>query len=233
MENHIMEYFQKRYQQQLIPPVRTKAPGPVLTISRECGCEGTALARQLALRLNEYYLPIGCKSSWEVISKKILEAAAQELKTQSENIKFIFDSEQRTMWEDFMQSVTSKEYHSEWKIKNAIKNVIRDFATEGYSIILGRGGAQITRDIEKALHVKLVAPVQWRAERFMEKHDLSKAVALARIKEIDNNRDKLIKMLYAGCSQELCYDITYNVEKFSTGQLVLDIIHLMQQKKLI
>lgn len=233
MENYIMEYFQKRYQQQVINPERPKVPGPVVTISRECGCDGNVLARQLAQRLNDYYLPIGETSTWEVISRKILVASAEQLKTHHDNIKFVLDSEQRTLWEDFMQSMTEKEYHSEWKIKNTVKNVIRDFATKGYSIILGRGGAQITRDIEKSLHIKLVAPLSWRAERFMEKHHLAKAAALSKIREVDNNREKLIKMLYFGCSHDLCYDVTYNVEKLTLEQLISDIVHLMQQKKLV
>lgn len=233
MDNFIVEYFQKHYQQGLKPTVRPKTPGPVLTISRECGCNGTALAREIAKKLNEYYLPIGETSRWEIFSKRILEASAEELKTNTEDIKFVFDSEKRTLWEDFMQSLTSKEYHSEWKIKNTIKNVIREISTNGYAIILGRGGAQVTSDIEKSLHVKLVAPLNWRAERFMEKHNLSKAAALAKIKEIDSSREKLIKMLYVGCEHDMCYDVTYNVEALTQSQLISDIIHLMQQKKLV
>jgi cytidylate kinase len=232
MENYLLEYFKKRYAQELATKL-TRSPGPVLTISRQCGCDGTSLAQQLAVRLNEYYLPIGAKSNWKVISKEILESAARELETHADNIKFIFKSEQRTLIEDFMQSVTSKDYQSEWKIKQSIKNVIRDFATDGFSIILGRGGAQITRDINNALHVKLVAPFNWRVERFMQNNDMSKIAAVKKVKEIDSNREKLIQMLYVGCSHEMCYDVTFNIERFPQSQLVSDIIHLMQQKKLI
>ncbi len=233
MENYLLEYFEKRYQQQEGTVKQVKPLGPVLTISRECGCNGTHLAQQLALRLNEYYLPIGAQSDWKVISKEIMENAAKDLETDADNIKFIFKSEQRTLIEDFMQSVTLKDYQSEWKIKQSIKNVIRDFATDGFSIILGRGGAQITRDINNALHVKLVAPFNWRVERFMQNNDMSKVAAVKKVKEIDSNREKLIQMLYVGCSHESCYDVTYNLERFPQSQLVSDIIHLMQQKKLI
>jgi len=233
MENHILEYFKKRYQQQEETAKLAKSLGPVLTISRQCGCDGTTLAQHLAVRLNEYYLPIGAQSNWQVISKEILENAAKELETHADNIKFVFKSEQRSLVDDFMQSVIVKDYQSEWKIKNTIKNVIRDFASDGFSIILGRGGAQITRDINNSLHIKLVAPINWRIERFMQKYDVSKAAAIKKVKEIDGNREKLIQMLYTGCSQDICFDVTYNVERFSQSQLVSDIIHLMQQKKLI
>jgi cytidylate kinase len=233
MEKYILEYFKKRNKQQIETAKHAKSLGPVLTISRECGCDGTSLAQQLAARLNEYYLPIGAQFNWKVISKEILENAAKELETHADNIKFVFQSEQRSLVDDFMQSVTVKDYQSEWKIKKTIKNVIRDFASDGYSIILGRGGAQITRDINNALHIKLVAPLNWRIERFMLKHDISKAAAIKKVKEIDSNREKLIQMLYIGCSQEMCYDVTFNLERFPQSQLVSDIIHLMQQRKLI
>lgn len=233
MENFVVDYLQKLYRQQLKESEQVKVPGPVLTISREPGCQGTALAMQLAGRLNEYYLPIGKKVHWEVISKKILEAAAEELETHKENIQFVFDSEQRSLWEDFIQTFTAKNYYSEWKIKNTIKKVIREFATQGYAIILGRGGAQITCDIKNSLHIKLVAPFQWRVERFMSYNNLSKAAATAKVRELDANREKLIKMLYFGCDYKMCYDVTYNVERLSTRQLLMNIIHLMEQKKMI
>ena len=233
MENFLLDYLQKHYQHQKDIHRKPKQPGPVVTISRQAGCGGNAIAKMLAENLNEFYLPVGDETRWEVVSKKILENSARELKTKAEDISFVFESEQRTLWDDFMQSVTAKDYHSEWKIKNTIKMVIRDFAVDGHAIILGRGGAQITRDIEKSLHIKIVGPINWRAERIAMRFGIKKSAALKQIKEADEAREKLIKMLYTGCEQDICYDVTYNVEKISNESLISDIIHLMQHKKLV
>ncbi len=233
MENFLLDYLQKHYQHQKEIHHKPKPPGPVVTISRQAGCGGNAIAKLLAETLNEFYLPVGDETRWEVVSKKILENSARELKAKTEDIRFVFESEQRSLWEDFMQSVTARDYHSEWKIKNTIKQVIRDFAEDGHAIILGRGGAQITRDIEKSLHIKIVGPLNWRADRVAKRFGITKSVALKQIKETDDAREKLIKMLYAGCDQDICYDVTYNVEKISNQSLVSDIIHMMQRKKLV
>lgn len=234
MQDFLTEYFEKRYQQdagKVIAQLQT--PGPVLTISRECGCEGTLISKKLANHLNEYYLPIGAKDQWKVISKEILETSANKLKTNSESIKFVFRSESKSMLEDFVESMSAKQYHSESKIKSAIKRVVRDFATDGFSIILGRAGAQLTRNIENSLHIKLIAPLNWRINRLMATHDLSRAAAINRIKIVDENRQKIIKKFHIGVKAELCYDVTYNLERISQEQLISDIEHTMIIKKLV
>jgi cytidylate kinase len=234
MHDFLTEYFEKRYQQQEdTPQSLQKSFGPVLTISRECGCEGTLLSKQLAYRLNEYYLPIGARDNWKVISKEVLESSARNLKTNSESIKFVFKSESKSVLEDFVESMASKQYHSESKIKNAIKKVIKDFANQGYSIILGRAGAQLTRYIDNSLHIKLVAPFDWRVSHIMRKLELSRAAAINLIRTVDANREKIIKKFHFGGKAELSYDVTYNLEKIAKEQLISDILHIMEQKKLI
>lgn len=234
MQDFLTDYFEERYQQEAYQPEAVQQiSGPVLTISRECGCEGTLLSKKLARHINDYYLPIGARDQWKVISKEVLEASAKKLKTNSESIKFVFKSEAKSMLEDFVESMSAKQYHSESKIKSAIKKVIRDFATDGFSIILGRAGAQLARDIGNSLHIKLTAPIDWRIKRLMATHDLNRAAAVNRIRIVDENRQKIIKKFHIGVTAELCYDVTYNLERFSQEQLISDIEHTMIIKKLI
>jgi cytidylate kinase len=234
MQDFLTEYFELRYQQQeSISEVPLKPPGPVLTISRECGCDGTYIAQKLAAHLNDYFLPIGAKTNWHVISKEVLQKSAKKLQTSSESIKFVFDSEPKSMLEDFVESMSAQEYHSEAKIKNAIKKVIRDFARDGHAVILGRAGAQLTRDIDKSLHVKLIAPLNWRVKSVMLKLEISRAAAINFIRKVDLNREKIIKKFYVGDKSGMCYDVIYNHERITSDQLISDIIHTMQLKKLI
>jgi cytidylate kinase len=137
------------------------------------------------------------------------------------------------MLEDFVESMASQEYHSETKIKNAIKKVIRDFAQDGFAVILGRAGAQLTRNIDQSLHVKLMAPLNWRIDRIMLKFGMSRAAAVNYIRKVDLNREKIIKKFYVGDKSGMCYDVIYNHERITSDQLISDIIHTMQLKKLI
>jgi len=155
MSDTFVKYFQERFN---IEEKKTNVPGPVVTISREFGCEAKPLAAKLAAKLNEFYLPIGVNQTWAVISKDILFETARQLQTDSKKIEYVFSFERRNLVDDFLLSLSSKNHLSDWFVKEAIKKVIREFAETGYSIIIGRAGAQIARDIENSLHIKLVAP---------------------------------------------------------------------------
>jgi cytidylate kinase len=229
MNNFLEQYLKEKYQQDALP---IAVPGPVVTISREFGCDARIISQKLTDKLNTYYRAIGQKRNWEIISKEILESSAQELKTDSKKLEYVFEKS-RTTIDDFLLSLTARQYYSDWKIKETIKNVIRSFAIEGFAIIIGRAGAQITRDIQNALHVRLIAPFQWRVDHIAQKHNLSPKEAYRKVNEMDKNRQRLIETFTkeAGCHQ--CYDVHYNLKYLNTDQIVSDIIHMMQIKKLI
>ncbi len=230
MSELFIKYFEKRFS---LSEKHGSEAAPVVTISRNIGCHGKAVAHSLSKKLNEYYLPIGSKHSWRVISKEILEEVARELKTDSKSVSYIFDFEKRTLLDDFILSMSSRQHHPDWQVRNAIKKVIYSIAGSGYTIILGRAGAQITRDLEPSLHVRLFAPVSWRVEQIKEKYDLTEKEAAKKVKEMDANREKLIKTFSSDEKCDDCYDVIFNMKYFSVDEIVSDIIHLMQLKKLI
>jgi cytidylate kinase len=205
----------------------------VLTISRDFGCQAKLIAHELADRLNEYYLPIGAKNTWHILSKEIIEKVAQELQTSSTKIAYAFNFENKSTIDDFIMSLSSRQYHSDWKVKDTIRKVVQAFAVTGYSIILGRAGAQITRDIEASLHVRLIAPFDWRVKKVMEKYRLTDKLATRKVKEMDVNREKLIKNFATEGHCHECYDVYFNMKYMSTNEVVSDVIHLMQLKKLV
>jgi len=230
MDNIFIKYFRERHQ--IIEDIGL-IHGPVMTISREFGCEANPMAGKLAERLNYYFLPIGAKKSWNIINKEILDLAASELQTDSKNIAYLFSFEQKNMVDDFIMSVSSKHHRSEWRIKEAIKDAIRAFGMNGYAIIVGRAGAQILNDVKNSLHVRLIAPFEWRVKRVMEKYHLSSADAEARVKFMDKNRKKLIAKFSKDADCHSCYDIFYNLKSLTHDQIIHNIIHMMQQKKLV
>jgi len=231
MPDFLINYFRDRLK--VVEEPGTE-PGPVLTISRDFGCQAKQISQELTDRLNEYHLPIGARNEWLLLSKEIIEKVAQELQTDSKKIDYIFKFEKKTTVDDFILSLlSSKQYHSDWKVKETIRKVVSAFAVTGYSIILGRAGAQITRDIKDSLHIRLVAPFDWRVKRIMEKYNLSNKMAIRRVKEMDLNREKLIKTFASEGHCHECYDVSFNMKYLTTKEVISDLIHLMQLKKLI
>jgi len=231
MPDFLINYFRDRLK--VVEEPGTE-PGPVLTISRDFGCQAKQISQELTDRLNEYHLPIGARNEWLLLSKEIIEKVAQELQTDSKKIDYIFKFEKKTTVDDFILSLlSSKQYHSDWKVKETIRKVVSAFAVTGYSIILGRAGAQITRDIKDSLHIRLVAPFDWRVKRITEKYNLSNKMAIRRVKEMDLNREKLIKTFASEGHCHECYDVSFNMKYLTTKEVISDLIHLMQLKKLI
>jgi cytidylate kinase len=232
MNNFLETYLKERYLESQKKQMQ-KQPGPLVTISREFGCDAQYISASLAFNLNSNHKQLDQEKDWEIISKEILKESANVLKTDEKNIEHIFTYEKRSILDDFFQSFTSTQYHCDLQIRTTIRKVVYAFAEEGYSIILGRAGAQITRDIEKSLHVRLVAPFDWRVEHVMEKHNLNEKAANKLVKEMDENRKEFIEHFSKEVGCNYCYDVFYNVKFLTNDQIVSDIVHMMQLRKLI
>jgi len=230
MKNFLEEYLKQQHLDSITTVV---APGPVLTLSREYGCEAKAISKHIAKKLNTYHVGIGQTEKWDIISKEILDESARELQTDNKNIEYLFKFEKRTSVDDFFLSMTTRYYQSDWKVRETVTKVVRSFAIKGHSIILGRAGAQITRDIRNALHVKIIASFKWRMNRIKEKYQLSEKDAVKKVREMDENRNKLLEQFSEKDRCDSYYDVYYNLENLTTEMIISDIIHMMHLKKLI
>ncbi len=230
MSDTLIKYFHDRLKKVEAPNTK---PGPVLTISRDFGCHAKKVSHELVERLNEYHLPICARNTWHLLSKEIIEKVAQKLRTDSKKINYIFNFEKKTTIDEFILSLSSRQYHSDWKVKDTIRKVVNAFAVTGHAVILGRAGAQITRDIEASLHIRLVAPFDWRVKQIMERYQLTNKPAAKKVKEMDTNRERLIKTFDTREHSNECYDVSFNMKYLSVKEVASDIIHLMNLKKLI
>ena len=62
---------------------------------------------------------------------------------------------------------------SDLRVKKAIKDVVLSMCKEGYIILVGRGGVSIARNITDALHIRLVAPFEWRVDNVKKKKEMT------------------------------------------------------------
>jgi cytidylate kinase len=80
--------------------------------------------------------------------------------------------------------------------KQAMEEVIRELASQGNVIILGRAGQAILRGFPYALHIRIIAPKMLRAERIAEKHGIPLPGALAQVEASDRTRRLYVKRFY-------------------------------------
>ncbi len=207
--------------------------GPVITISREFGCEAKIIAQKLSAKLNEI-----CKNKkndveWNWINKEILEASSNELNLKPSRIKHVFDSKKKGFIGDLITAHSEKYYTSDSKIKNAIYKVIRSFAQDGNVIIVGRGGASITRDMPNSLHIRIMAPFDWRVKQVCKKRNLAQEQVELFAKDIDQKR-QVFKDFFANKPIDITiFDLVFNRMTVTEDEIVESIINLVELRKLI
>lgn len=217
MTNILLKYLEDRYKYH-IPKEKDKSPGPVITISRDFGCPANMCANNLAEVLTK--IDDGENEPWRVISKEILEQAAKELGLTPEKIEFVFKFEKRSAVDEIIEALSSKYYKSERKIKNTIREVIRSIGEQGRVIIVGRAGSAILQNIPDSLHVKLIAPLDFRIDGVSRRHEISHSEARKLTEEMDKKRAQLRSEFAGKRIHSVDYDLIFNCEKFKSENIV-------------
>jgi cytidylate kinase len=230
MNNTLMVYLNKRlhHPENRYLSVHTQ-PGPVICISREVGCGGVNIARLLAIELDKLAL---CPK-WKVLSKEILEESARELNMDPGKLRNYLKEDARTLFDDILLAFSEKRYKSDRKIKNTLIDLITSFANDGYCIIVGRAGHIIARDIDKSLLVRLTAPHEWRVKQIMEKNRMNFREAVEFIERTEKERQNLRKHIAGDQGTEDEFDLTINLARMKTPEVIALIRHAAQIKGLL
>lgn len=158
-------------------------PRPVITISREYGSGGAEVAKEVAIRLN-------C----ELVGTSIVTEIAKSKKVR-EDLIAAMDEKVRSslqLWLDkyiLDHALDQDTYH------RAMLEVLRSFIELGSVVILGRGAAYISTRRPK-VNVFIVAPMENRIERVMQRLDCDRKEAIAEIKKSDEDRAFFIEKVF-------------------------------------
>jgi cytidylate kinase len=230
MGNTLMAYLNKRVHQANQPGYHDKTPGPVITISREVGCSGLELAHALKERL----VHTRYQSKWKVLSKEIFQISALELDLEPEKVAQIFKHVDRNAFDDILYSFREKSSISEKKVRNTVIDVIRTLAEDGHCIIVGRAGNVITSDIKNSLHIRLVAPSEFRIKSIMVKNKLSHEEAIRFISQEEKDRLAYRNALKEKQTEHAeIFDITFNRAEFNTDSIVEFIMYVMEKRGML
>lgn len=228
MGNSLISYMNKRLMKENVSDKGFYEPGPVITISREIGCNGLQLARKIAKRLNQKNPVV----HWKVLSKEVFYESAKELDVDLDTVTKIFKQSDRYTFEEILKAFSNKQYKSEKRIVKTVVEVIRSFAEDGNCIIVGRAGHIIAKDIEKALHLRLVAPIDYRLKMVMGKNNLNKADALLFMQRIEEKRIAFRKAINENLFEDN-FDLIINRASFDDDNIIDIIDNGIKAKKLL
>jgi cytidylate kinase len=227
MSNLLLTYLNKRMtENEVTKRKKTTVPGPVITISREVGCNGVKLANLIASRLNSKR----SDSVWKVISKEVFQESAIQLKMDPEQVRKTLQQSERFTFEEMLKAFSDKNYKSQLAIGKTMRGVIHHIADDGFCIIVGRAGHIIAKDIKAALHLRLIAPLDYRINTIMYNNQLNREESINFIHKVDKERLAFRKAIFKEDPQHELFDITFNRAAFSDEE-ILDIIEFAATKK--
>lgn len=192
-------------------------PYPVITISREFGARGAALAALL-----------GEKTGFKVWDRDILQTIADRLGC---NRKFVesLDESRREMIEDafmgFMKNVNTNVNYL-----RTLNRVIKTIERRGNAIIVGRGANYICRN-PYSFHLRIVSPLEKRAVDYAARERITKHEALAIMKQTDAERSEFVRYYFKkDISEPSQYDLVLNSGTFSLQKMMAIVIEAYEQK---
>jgi cytidylate kinase len=220
------DYFDGRYRE-LILKKPSVNDGPVVTISRSTGCDARQVAADLVVDLNNRF----CTTKWKWVDKDIIYAIARELNSDPQRVENYYKGIELSSMSEMIMAFSGG-FISDLRVKKAIKDVVLSMCKEGYLILVGRGGVSIAKDIPDALHVRLVAPFEWRVENVKKKKSLTLEKAEEYVIDTDEKRYNLIMAFLDKKPKYIDYlfDITINRSSFEIPEISKLILSCYEKK---
>ena len=198
-------------------------PAPVfLTLSRQFGCHAFALAEAVVRRIE-----VRTGEVFEIFDRKLLEEISGRRDVASRLIESLTERT-RSEVEDWVVGLFSGA-ESEMSAYRRLARTVCAIATKGRCILIGRGSAVLTRDLPGGIHVRLVAPVEWRV-RTLKLHPHPNVPAEREaVLRMDLERESFIrKYLGADVNDPTLYHLVLNNARLSIGRQAELILHLIE-----
>lgn len=216
MQNTLFKYLENRFK---VQPASAGALS-FITISRAYGCPSREISIELVEKINSFYRDKGDSIRWKWVNKEVIENSAKELQVEERKIEEVFNMEEKSVVEDIIHSLSHRHYPNDIKIRKTIKDVIRSFALAGRYVIIGRAGVAITSDMPGGIHIRLDAPLEWRAAHVMKTQKLDHEEAIKKINDMDKKRDVFRNQFVKSPSEEIHFDVIFNCERLNVTQIV-------------
>jgi CMP/dCMP kinase len=170
----------------------------VITISRQYGAGASELAQMLSSRLG-----------FRVVGSELLSMAAQSSGMDLTKIERVY--EQRPSFQDLRIYREQSE-----KYVQAVHKVLDELAKEGNIIVIGRGANLALLNYRNVFNLRVVADMDVRVRRIMERERLGEVDARRKITDADYAREAYYRYLYNVMPDDpAIYDIILNTSRMT------------------
>jgi cytidylate kinase len=230
MENLFLKYMKERTGKKKNSGANFDELGPVISISREFGCPAARIANKLSIALTQKNISQHKNLPWRWISKEIIEESAKELNLSTDLTQDLSDYRTRGFFENVALFFSDEFYPSDVKIKNTIARFIYNAGSEGNVIIVGRAAESITKNFEKSFHIKLQAPIEWRAKQISSEKGISLSDARKEAFEMDKRRNQFRRYFEKERPDIDFFDVFFNCATMTDEEIIEMVIILAESK---
>ena len=179
---------------------------PLITISREYGAPGAALANRL-----------GEMTGFEVWDRELLGPIAKDLDSDQKFLETL-DERRKKDIEDAASAFIGKVHTNVSYLRSLIK-VVKTIEEHGRAIIVGRGANYICEAHEN-LTIRLVMPFNSRVQHIAEEEQIT----IQKAREIVNKKDKeradfIKRFFYKDITTASDYDLIINADTFDLDHM--------------
>jgi cytidylate kinase len=105
----------------------------------------------------------------------------------------------------------------EVKLAHVTREVVAELGRQQGVVLVGRAAAAVLASERDAIHVRLIAPIEYRVTEAMRRLDLDENEARERLEETDRNRERYHQELYGrDWNDPTSYDMILNTERIGT-----------------
>jgi len=196
---------------------------PSITISREFGCEAYPLANELKIQLDK-----STGTEWQILDKELIKKISSDKHLSENFLEHIGDS---SRFMDFMASfMKNSATHNE--AYQMMTEYIIKMAMQGNCIIVGRGAALFTQDLENCTHYRIEAPFKNRVESIARRMNLSLQEAEDKVILRQTEREKFIKDNFGKDIRDIkYYNAIFNGEKMEIKEMASVIISQLKEQQ--
>lgn len=198
---------------------------PFVTISRQFGCKAFELSQALSEMLKTEFPDY----EYVVYDKKLLAILADHDEILSEMVNAL-SKRTKTEMDDWLDSTFSGK-PSELKVYRHLARTQVILASAGACILIGRGGALTTRHLDSGIHVRLIAPLEWRINALMSVPDRKDVASREIIERYDREREGFVRK-YSGLdvTDAANYDLVFNNEKLGANEQAMILAELIKSR---
>ncbi len=167
----------------------------VITISRELGSEGDRICDLVCEELG--YCRVDKGLLMHIAAEAGIDVnAVVELEESFTRRARLVSGEMTSLYRKQASAFDKRGVIDDVTYAGVVREAIERYAREGNAVIVGRGGQMILRDWPDALHVRLYAPEEIRAQRLMAREGLSEAEAAHQIEQSDEQKRQFIRHMH-------------------------------------